>query len=114
MAHHGPNPFPENEKSEFDDTADRNKLMRTLLDTTGFKGALGDFPQGKLNEDDEGGIQFRVGNESGKVILDFGTQVTWVGMDPQQAADLASSLMKWARYAAREKGETVAFNLNAL
>tara|TARA_R110001606_G_scaffold32666_1_gene98483 strand:+ start:581 stop:697 length:117 start_codon:yes stop_codon:yes gene_type:complete len=35
------------------------------------------------------------------------------GMDAQQAADLASSLMKWARIVGRKNGQTIAINLNA-
>lgn len=114
MSHHGPSPFQPNEPEDpYVERVKRNKLMRDLLDTTGFVGALGDHPRGKLNADDEGAIQFKVGKESGKVVLDFGTQVQWVGMSPQEAASLASSLMKWARYAAREKGETVTLDLTA-
>lgn len=114
MSHHGPNPFFDRApKGRGDDGFKRSKLMRDFLDTTGFVGALGDHPRGKLSADDEGAIQFKVGKENGKVVLDFGTQVQWVGMSPQEAASLASSLMKWARYAAREKGETVTLDLTA-
>lgn len=114
MSHHGPNLFPLPDDDGGDDPAfKRNKLMRDLLNTTGFVEALGDHPRGKLNADDEGAIQFKVGKEAGKVVLDFGTQVQWVGMTPQEAVTLASSLMKWARYDAREKGETVTLDLTA-
>lgn len=114
MSHHGPNPF-ENFQPKDDETTEqaRQRSMRALLDTTGFKGALGAFPEGKLTKDDEGAIQFRVGSEGSKVVLDFGTQVQWVGMSAQQAAELASSLMKWARLVGRKNGETVVLNLDA-
>ena len=115
MSHHGDNPFPDSEMSKklFEKFTDRNKLMRDLLVTTGFKGALGEFPKGKLNKDDEGAIQFAIGAEGDKVILDFGTSVHWVGMTPQEAADLGSLLLKRAREVARKKGESVAFNIMA-
>jgi len=127
MGHHGDEPFfPEGSKHqrEFEDKrfaelremiegGDRAKLSRALLDTTGFIGATGLHPEGKLSPDDEGGIQFRVGSENGKVVLDFGKPIQWVGMDAQQAADLASSLMKWARIVGRKDGETVTLNLGA-
>ncbi len=125
MAHHGPNPFDGERQEELrklmaeakEGVAPevvKRKLTRALLDTTGFVGATGLHPQGKLTPQDEGGIQFRVGSENGKVVLDFGTPVHWVGMDAQQAADLASSLMKWARIVGRKNGETITMNLNAV
>lgn len=135
MAHHGDNPFdgkaakfeslrrelsdrsamPTWQGSEPDASPEERKrqMQRALLDTTGFTGALGQHSQGKLTPQDEGDVQFRVGSENGKVVLDFGTPVHWVGMDPQQAADLASSLLKWARIAGRKEGQTITINLNA-
>jgi len=138
MSHHGPNPFEppvnmsdedkkrllmnttraelkpfQRQEGESEEQA-RDRLRRELLNTTGFLGALGTHPEGKLTKDDEGAIQFRVGSEGDKVVVDFGTQVQWVGMDAKQAAELASSLMKWARYVARRNGETVTLDLGAL
>lgn len=113
MSNHGDEPFdhgPE-QKKDFDAIQGRNKLMRDLLSTTGFRGALGDFPEGKLTKSDEGAIQFAIGSKDGKVILDFGTSVHWVGMTPQQAADLASTLLKRAREVGRANGETIGFTV---
>jgi hypothetical protein len=108
MAHHGPEPFdgiPEDPERRIA----RNKLMRDLLSTTGFKGALGEFPEGKLTEADEGAIQFAIGEKDGKVVIDFGTPVHWLGMTSQQAAEFASILFKRAREVARKNGETISF-----
>ena len=88
-------------------------LTRALLATTNFAGAIGTHSQGKLSKDDEGDVQFRVGSENNKVVLDFGTPVHWVGMDAQQAADLASSLLKWARLVGRSFGEPITVFLTA-
>lgn len=112
MAHHGSTPFdgPE-EPNDPERKIARNKLMRDLMDTTGFRGALGDFPEGQLTESDEGSIQFAVGETDGKVIIDFGTPVHWLGLNPQQAADLASLLLKRAREVGRKNGETVGFTI---
>ncbi len=88
-----------------------NALRRQLLDTTNFKGATGLFPQGQLTPDDEGQIRFFAKVENGKVIIDFGTSVAWIGMSPQEACDLAGDLVKMARAAARAKGESVALTL---
>lgn len=110
MSHHGFDPFDGDDPA----FARRQKLMRSLLnETASFRGALGQFPQGQLTPQDEGAIQFAVGGEKGKVVLDFGTPVTWMAMSPQEAADLASSLMKWARIEGRKVGETITLNLSA-
>lgn len=57
-------------------------------------GATGDFPEGKLNEHDEGGLRIAIGSQDGKVIIDFGKPVAWFGMGPQQARELGVTLMK--------------------
>lgn len=113
MAHHGPNPFDgkDIQPSNMELRQKRAELMRGMLDATGFKGALGDFPEGALTKQDEGAIQFAIGEMNGKVIIDFGTSVHWVGMTPQQAADFASTILKRARQTARKNGETVGFTI---
>lgn len=100
MSHHGNDRISE-------------ELRRQLLDTASFRGALGTFPQGKLTAKDEGALQFGVTERDGKVVLDFGTPVAWVGLDPQQAADLASLMLKHARAAGRKTGAIVTLNLGA-
>ena len=108
MAHHGSEPFdgmPEDPEKKIA----RNKLMRDLLSTTGFRGSLGEFPESQLTKTDEGSIQFAIGEKDGKVVIDYGTPVHWIGMTPQQAAEFASLIMKRAREVARKNGETVTF-----
>ncbi len=107
MAHHGPSPF-DGDSPEFQK---RQTLMRELLNTTGFKGAIGDFPEGQLTKSDEGSIQFAIGEQDGKVVIDFGTPVHWLGMTPQQAADFASTVLKRAREVARKHGQLVGFTI---
>jgi hypothetical protein len=43
-------------------------------------GPLGTFPQGKLNDDDAGGLNvgFKILRETRQVLLDFGTPVAWM------------------------------------
>lgn len=98
MSHHSPEPFDHPERRDF---------MRKLMDTTSFRGAIGSHPHGKLTKSDEGSLQFAIGGKDGKVVIDFGSPVAWIGMTPQQAMDLAASIMKRARAAAAENGETV-------
>ena len=59
-------------------------------------GATGKFPQGKLIEKDEGELRFKVGAYEGKVVLDFGKPVAWIGMDPNMAIQLGETLMRRA------------------
>ena len=123
MGHHSDQPFdgdPEAFRAAFEKKEEemaaiqkRQTLMRDLLDTTGFRGAIGSFPEGKLTKQDEGAIQFAVGEQDGKVVIDFGTAVHWVGMTPQQAADFASSIMAKARLAGRKAGQTITMTIGA-
>lgn len=111
MAHHGSEPpFAEEPESPEQKIA-RANLMRDLLSTTGFRGALGDFPEGALTKTDEGAIQFAIGEKDGKVVIDFGTPVHWLGMSPQQAADFASTLLKRAREVGRKNGVSIALTI---
>lgn len=59
-------------------------------------GATGTYPQGKLNQDDEGGLHFSVSEEDGVIKLDFGKQVSWIGMPPEGARQLAAILIRHA------------------
>lgn len=107
MSNHSPEPF-DGEQPEF---AKRQKLMRDLLNTTGFRGAIGAYPHGKLTPQDEGSLQFAVSEADGKVVIDFGTSVHWFGMTPQMAADLASLLLRKAREVGRKNGETICMTI---
>lgn len=113
MGHHSDQPFdgPEKMKAEMEKIAARQKLMRDLLDTTGFRGAIGAYPEGKLTPSDEGAIQFAIGESDGKVVIDFGTAVHWLAMSPQDAADMASSLLSKARLVGRRNGETITMTI---
>ncbi len=91
MAHHGRNPLLDGEDKEAHARL-RKELLKNehLLDSLG---ATGQFPQGKLVEHDEGEIQFAVGIRDGKVVLEFGKPVRWMGMDRHQARQLGQLLI---------------------
>jgi len=55
------------------------------------------YPEGKLNEHDEGQLQVAVGVENGRVVIGFGKRVEWVGFSPDQAAHIAALLLKHAK-----------------
>jgi hypothetical protein len=64
-------------------------------------GATGDFPEGKLNADDEGGLHelatelhsLDIGAEGGCVKIVFGKPITWLALTPAQADALAGLLV---------------------
>ena len=100
MSHHSENPngspIPE---------AIARALDKPLIGATGL------HPEGKLTATDEGGLQFAVGVKDGKVCLDFGTPVAWLGMTPSDALQLAESLVSNARKAARGTGSILTLNI---
>ena len=56
-------------------------------------GPSGDYPQGKLGPDDEGGLNVQITDKDGAVVLAFGAPVTWIGMPPAQAIEFAKLIM---------------------
>lgn len=62
-------------------------------------GPTKDFPEGKLNPHDEGGLNIAVGHDkkTGKVVIQFGTPVAWIGMNPKQAMDIGKGIIKHAK-----------------
>lgn len=59
-------------------------------------GATGNYPQGQLNDDDEGELQFAVANDGKNVLVRFGKPVASLGMDRKSALQFAESLTKHA------------------
>lgn len=58
-------------------------------------GATKDFPAGKLNASDEGGLKLAVTHTDGpdgRVIVHFGTQVVWIGFTRDEAIALAKMI----------------------
>lgn len=60
---------------------------------------LGEYPDGRMNEDDAGAIAMQIGTEQGRVVLRFPKPVAWVGMTGDEAMQLAQDLMRHARRA---------------
>ena len=61
-------------------------------------GATGNFPEGKINDDDEVEITIAIAadKENRKVILDFGKPIVWIGLSRYQALDIAKMLTEKA------------------
>lgn len=85
MSHHSSNP-------------EENKAMSEAM-----RKIFGEYPDGKLNADDEGGIAMVVKHENGRVILAFPKPVAWVGFTADEAIGLAELLVEHARQAGSKK-----------
>jgi hypothetical protein len=61
-------------------------------------GATGQFPQGQLNDDDQGGLRMGVAYDKldGIVRVEFGKPVAWLGLPPPHAIEMAKLLLKHA------------------
>jgi hypothetical protein len=61
-------------------------------------GATGTFPQGQLNDADQGGLKIGVAYDKldGVVRVEFGKPVAWLGLPPPEAVGLAKLLLKHA------------------
>jgi len=59
-------------------------------------GATGNFPDGKLTDNDEGEIRFAVAILKGKVVINFGEPITSLGMSRVQARKLGQLLIRIA------------------
>lgn len=60
-------------------------------------GATGRFPEGKLTAKDEGETQIGVASVDGKVVMNFGKPMAWIGFTPELARKLADSLLRHAK-----------------
>ena len=72
----------------------KRAFKEMLKDTTG---ATGRFPEGKIAAHDEGEIAFAVGHSNGKVLIEFGKEISSLGMNAKQAVEMAESLLAHAR-----------------
>lgn len=61
-------------------------------------GATGEFPQGKLNDSDEGALRLGIAYDKldGIVRIEFGKPVAWLGLPPPQAIEFAKAILKKA------------------
>ena len=55
-------------------------------------GATGKFPNGKLNESDEGELEFDIANDGKLVHFNFGQPVSWFAVPPNVALEIAARL----------------------
>ncbi len=84
MSHHSDQPLPK----------EASELVEKLAAEA--PGPTGKFPDGKLNENDKGELTLTIGQKNGKVIVDFGISVAWIGFTPDQAFSIALALAEKA------------------
>jgi hypothetical protein len=68
---------------------------KQLVDGTPV-GATGEFPDGSMDNGDEGELRMAVFAKDGCVVIDFGKPTSWIGLAPDQAQEFAHTLLKWA------------------
>lgn len=101
MAHHGA------EKFDIGDWAEQMKGVKDpkkLMHEPTFRkppmipllGATGEFPNGKLTDDDEGEIAIGITTKDDVVIIDFGKPIAWIGFSKEQAKEIGELLIKKA------------------
>lgn len=60
-------------------------------------GPTGKYPRGSLGPTDQGALSVGVASDTkGNVILNFGTEVSWIGMPPEQAVEFAKLILRHA------------------
>lgn len=57
------------------------------------------YPEGKLNEDDEGALNTGIGIEDGRVMIVWPKPVAWVAFDPDRADAFADAIKEKAQKA---------------
>jgi len=59
-------------------------------------GATGKYPNGKLGPNDQGELRAAMAVVDDKIVIDFGTPITWTAMTAEQALQFAGALTKKA------------------
>lgn len=59
-------------------------------------GPTGQFPNGKINKDDEGELAIGIASDvkNNVVVIEFGKSIQWIGFPPEQAIEFANMIMK--------------------
>ena len=69
---------------------------------------FGEYPDGRLNEDDQGAIPVAIGVQNERVVMQFPKSVSFIGFTADQAMDIAQSLVEHARKCGSKKPLTFA------
>lgn len=100
MAHHSDQPIESNSEIWKDlnqkiesKTSELNNVLLNMAKKNQL-GATNQFPEGKLTEQDQGEIRVAVGSHEGKVIMNFGKPISWIGFTKEQAREIGTLLIR--------------------
>lgn len=105
MAHHSSEEFPNPARKALGDLVRRQHGEGGPFFDMSQLGATGRYPEGKLTDNDEGEIQFALGTKDGKVVLDFGKPVAWLGLLPEQAIDIGQMMINRGKDILEKRGD---------
>jgi hypothetical protein len=97
MSHHGFEAPEDGNSKPFNDI-DQFKKLKELTEliekfNSSSLGATGKFPDGKLNDNDDGEIRFSLTVQDGKLIIfDFGKNIKWIGFTKKEAIQIRDLL----------------------
>ena len=98
MSHHGNRPLEElglGKLAESIEPTTQEELLKALQSMADIEPEYQkEFPDDRLNKDDEGIIAFRITNAHGRIVIDFGKSVHWVGFTAKEAKGLAELILK--------------------
>ena len=75
-------------------------------------GSTGNFPDGKMSEDDKGELKFAVLTRNNNVMIIFGQPVSWLDLSKDTAKELVKGLIKQIELC--EKKEDPDFRKNVI
>lgn len=96
MGHHGTQaPYSEMNEEQMKKIMEgfKEKIPQLNMADQLNLGPTGKFPMGHLNQDDEGEIRIGITSSNGKVVIDFGKPIHWIGFSPEQAKQIAETLI---------------------
>lgn len=84
--------------------ADKTESLLKRFDDERAGTAKREFPAGRIAADDDGALTFKIGADADKgvIVIEYSQPTVWVGMEPQQAIELAQAPIKHARSIATE------------
>jgi hypothetical protein len=60
-------------------------------------GPTGEFPQGRLNSEDEGELAVGLAIVQNRIVMHFGKPIVWVGMSADDADNLIAMLTTYSK-----------------
>lgn len=80
----------------FENQMSKEEFERLIQKSPDQPGATGKFPDGKMTPLDEGELQVKIGAQDGRIVIDFGKNVTWLGLRKSEALALGQMIIEKA------------------